>query len=504
MFPAEAARQFGGQTAQGLARGVDEIPVALDGLVLGDESLHVRTLQWLHGRAGCGRPLRLRRNFTTRCCAAQKRRNDSGGPRPPQVAGSRERPPAPNRAKRGRPGYRDAALLRSLLRRPRRVPSPPSTPPAAGSLQALADRCVQCGLCLPVCPTYAQEPLETESPRGRIALLKAWDNGTLAPTEAGDAHLDHCLGCRRCESVCPAGVEYGALLTLGRAQQRQRRRPGIRQRTAEALAARPRLRAGVFALYRRAWPWLPAAWRPMPRPPAETPRPPGRPAPRINEDASATVAVFVGCFAEHYEGPARAALARLLAALGIDAAFPDHPSCCGALHAHAGDTDRAATLSRAVSVDFASADIVLSLASGCHGALGETLGERAVDALAFLAQRADALSFSPCRERIALHVPCTQRTVAKSDDALRRLLARVPDLELVALDAGFGCCGAAGTQMLTDPERAARFRRPLLDPLAGSGATRLLSANIGCRLHLANGTEIPVQHPLEFLAERLI
>lgn len=380
--------------------------------------------------------------------------------------------------------------------------SPPSTPPPSGSLRALADRCVQCGLCLPVCPTYAQEPLETESPRGRIALLKAWDSGALAPTEAGDTHLDHCLGCRRCESVCPAGVEYGALLTLGRARQRQRRRPGLRQRAAETLAARPRLRAGVFALYRRAWPWLPAAWRPMPRPPAETPRPTSRPAPRTSDGAPANVAVFVGCFAEHYEGPARAALARLLAALGIDAIAPERSTCCGALHAHAGDTERAATLRTAVSAEFASADLVLGLASGCHDSLRDALGKRAVDALTFLAEHADTLKFAPCRERIALHVPCTQTTVAKSDGALRALLGRVPELEIVEL--GGGCCGAAGTQMLTDPERAARFRQPLLDRLAVNGAGRVLSANIGCRLHLANGTEVPVQHPLEFLAERLI
>lgn len=376
-------------------------------------------------------------------------------------------------------------------------------PSPSGSLQALADRCVQCGLCLPACPTYASEPLETESPRGRIALLKALDNGALAPTDAGDAHLDHCLGCRRCEAVCPAGVEYGELLTLGRARQRQRRRPGIRQRAAESLAARPRLRAGIFALYRRAWPWLPAAWRPIPRPAIETPTAPSRPASPAHGAPQREVVVFVGCFAQHYEGPARSALVRLLDVLGVDAVFPDRSTCCGALHAHAGDTHRAAALSGAVATDFATAATVLSLASGCHGALSDALGERAIDALTFLARHRDALPFAPCPERIALHVPCTQRTVAKSDGALRALLARVPDLEVIELDAGFGCCGAAGTQMLTDPERAARFRQPLLDQLAVSGAVRLLSANIGCRLHLANGTGIPVQHPLEFLAGRL-
>jgi len=99
-----------------------------------------------------------------------------------------------------------------------------------------------------------------------------------------------------------------------------------------------------------------------------------------------------------------------------------------------------------------------------------------------------------------LHLPCTQRNVVKSDVATRALLARVPGLEVIELDAGHGCCGAAGTQMLTAPGRANTFRQPLLDQFLASGASRLLSANIGCRLHFANGTPLPVQHPLEFLA----
>ena len=108
-----------------------------------------------------------------------------------------------------------------------------------------------------------------------------------------------------------------------------------------------------------------------------------------------------------------------------------------------------------------------------------------------------------CRERVALHLPCTQGNVVRSADATRALLARVPGLEVVELDAGFGCCGAAGTQMATDPVRAAQFRAPLLAQLAASGATCLLSANIGCRLHFANASAVPVRHPLEFLAALL-
>ena len=372
--------------------------------------------------------------------------------------------------------------------------------PAAPTLHALTDQCVQCGLCLPACPTYALESIETESPRGRIALVKAWEAGVLAPTEAGDCHLDNCLGCRRCEAVCPAGVAYGPILTRARAGQRARRATGWRQRAAELLAARSGLRAAVLGLYRWLWPLLPAAMRPLPRPHRAMHGPPALAAVAELPEA----AVFIGCIANHYEGPARAALAALLGAIGLRAHFPDAQTCCGALHDHGGDTATSLRLQAENLRAFTGAEVVLTLASGCHEAVADALGERVVDAAAFMARHAGALSFAPRRERVALHLPCTQRSVVRSDDALRALLARVPELNIVVIDAGFGCCGAAGTQMLTDPARAARFRLPLLDQLAASGATRLLSANIGCRLHLANGTALPVQHPLEFLSECLL
>ena len=196
-------------------------------------------------------------------------------------------------------------------------------------------------------------------------------------------------------------------------------------------------------------------------------------------------------------------MAALLDAVGVRASFPAAQTCCGALHAHGGDSATALRLEAENRRAFAHAEVVLTLASGCHEAVADAVDGRAVDAIAYLAQRIDALHFAPRRERIALHLPCTQRNVVRSDSALRDLLARVPGLEVVVVDAGFGCCGAAGTQMLTDQVRAARFRQPLLDQLAASGATRLLSANIGCRLHLANGATLPVQHPLEFLSECL-
>lgn len=394
----------------------------------------------------------------------------------------------------------------------------PSRPaPGPSPLLALADRCVQCGLCLPHCPTYRLDQAETESPRGRIAYIKAVATGMLAPTAAGDLHLDHCLGCRRCEGACPAGVEYGRLLVGARTAQFERSRPRLAARLRLGLLVRPRLLDRLLGAYRRLHGLLPARWTPLPRPP-----PPARPPPTAN--ARTGVAVFVGCIGGRYEAPARAALARLAAAAGTPLCAPAGQTCCGAAAAHAGDADQAEALAGSNRVAFDGYARVLCLASGCQPTLAASLAQTAPvgDALVFLAASAERLRFrSAGGRRVALHRACTQFALPGSIAATRSLLARVPDLEVVELP-DTGCCGAAGMHMLEFPERAEALRRDVLaaiDGAVGSGGasgraqalqgepglsgTEILSVSLGCRLHLANGSLLPVRHPLELLDEFL-
>ena len=372
-------------------------------------------------------------------------------------------------------------------------------PQAADPLLTLADRCVQCGLCLPSCPTYRLDRNEAESPRGRIALARAFADGALTPDAVADAHLDHCLGCRRCEAVCPAGVQYGELLVEARNRQRERRGAGLRQRAIEWLAARPALLDRLLGAYRALYPLLP---KPLPRPPRKS----RSEAPQPTHVSQPSVALFRGCIARRYDAQTHAALARLCRAARLDVAIPDAQTCCGALHAHAGAKEAAAGLAQRNRAAFAADVPVLSSATGCHASLADALEGHAPvrDACAFLLQHVDALRFRPAHARVALHVPCTQRAVVKSDAALRALLARIPHLDLVELP-DTGCCGAAGSYMFDQPERAHTLRQPLLDAFSATGATLLLSANIGCRLHLAMGdATVSVQHPLEFLVEHLV
>ena len=378
------------------------------------------------------------------------------------------------------------------------APRPAHAESATDRLLALADRCVQCGLCLPHCPTYGLDRTEAESPRGRIALARALTLGTVPFSETTDAHLDHCLGCRSCEAVCPAGVRYGELLVEARSRQRERRRVDWKQWAMEWLASHPRALTALFTLYRLAFPVLPGSLRLLPRPPAQPPLPNLAPQPE-------SVALFLGCVGPAYEATLRNALIRLCAAIGVEAHVPAGQTCCGTLHAHAGNSARADSLADVNRVSFHGHRTVLTLASGCHGNVAQALAGTAqvIDAITFLQTRQGHLHLRERHERIAVHFPCTQRNAVRSVAPLRALLAAVPGLEVVELNAGYGCCGAAGTRMVLEPERAATYRQPLLEQFERSGATRLLSANIGCRLHFANATTAPVQHPLEYLAECL-
>jgi glycolate oxidase iron-sulfur subunit len=359
------------------------------------------------------------------------------------------------------------------------------------NLAHLADSCVQCGLCLPHCPTYQLDCSEAESPRGRIAYMKALATQYIAPTDTGDAHLDHCLGCRRCENVCPANVPYGQILSLARAQQFLRKPPSLPVKLSHALLDKPRLLSLAAGLAR----WngrLPAL-----------PKCIGKKIPPIS-DKQKKLALFVGCIANSYEANTRLHLQYLLASCGFSVEILEGQTCCGTAALHLGDTETVNILAEKNRRAFAQGMDVLSLASGCHEQLARSLAphNKVMDALDFLYSQREFLQFKPANKRIALHIPCSQSNVVKSNQALLALLKRVPDLQIDELP-DHGCCGAAGLHMLAEPKRAADLRAPLMKQIAQTEATELLSSNIGCRLHIANALTIPVRHPIDFLAEHL-
>jgi len=386
-----------------------------------------------------------------------------------------------------------------------------------GRITELADQCVQCGLCLPVCPTYALDRNEAESPRGRIAIASALARGLVDPGTGLREHLDHCLGCLNCEKVCPANVQYGELLIetralLGPAPQRPRlllnliKRPSLMRalrRLGDWLAL-PRWKNRLARRLPAHSPWR-AALLNMP---ARTPAAPVRASGSAGEQRR--IALFPGCVASVDDAEAQQAAVTLLRAAGFHVSVLP-ALCCGAMDLHGGATPAAEQAAQRVrqAWNASGASQLLSVTPGCLGTLRRALpGASVLDPVELLATRAESLHFRPLAQRVALHLPCMQINVARTDATLLQLLRRVPGLEVLSLPRPPYCCGAAGSHLLEFPARAAQLRDATLQRVATLEPQRLLSSNIGCRLHLdagidQQGLRWPSQHPLTLLAQQL-
>jgi len=394
-------------------------------------------------------------------------------------------------------------------------------PPESFPLE-LAERCVKCGLCLPHCPTYVLAGVEGESPRGRIALMQGLATGRLEAGPALARHLESCLGCRACEPVCPAGVPYGELIDAGRALLRERGvQPPPAARLPGWLLLRPRLlRAtmriarlpGVHALARRlgglparAMDLLPAGTR-APRSATSLPR---------GDGARGDVFLFAGCAGAAMDGRSLDDTRLVLQAAGWRVQMPTRQGCCGAIDLHAGRPDDARRLAARNLAAFPGDAPVVACASGCAATLleyarlagdpGARFATRVRDPAELLADV--PLALGPGRyRRVVMHVPCTQRNVTRTATATRRLLARIPGLEIRELPAG--CCGAAGEHFLSHPETADALLAPLLRWLAEDPPDAVVTSNYGCAIHFAAGlrragVQVPVLHAASVVASAL-
>ncbi len=252
------------------------------------------------------------------------------------------------------------------------------------------NRCVHCGLCLAYCPTFSLLGTEMDSPRGRIFLIKSMAEGRIGLSDRTVEHLDLCLGCRACETVCPSGVPYGQLIEAARADI-ERQRPGgplrrlFRWLNFSVLLPHPRLLAlaasglrfyqvsGLQRLMRasgliRLLPAPLPTWEPLL--PTLPPRADRAPLPAVTPAQGAkraTVGLLTGCIQQVAFGPHNRATARVLAKNGVEVVAPRAQACCGALHAHAGEHDTALELARKTIQAFESAGVeqVVVNTSGC-------------------------------------------------------------------------------------------------------------------------------------------
>jgi glycolate oxidase iron-sulfur subunit len=422
---------------------------------------------------------------------------------------------------------------------------------------SVLQQCMHCGMCLPTCPTYDATGRERNSPRGRIALMRAIADGDLEVNRTFADEMSYCLGCLACQTACPAGVNYAVLFETARSDiQRAHVQDSVRRRfwrglTLNFLFMRPQAlrgagrmlrlyqRSGLEALARRLklTSLLPADLRRLePQAPAiaaqfsdqliaarEVPKGPIR----------GRVALLTGCVQDLVFPDINRDTADVALANGFEVETPRSQPCCGSLHAHNGEIDMARELARRL-IDLVPPeryDAIISNAGGCGSHLrhyGPLLAddpayaERAREWDRKLRDVQEWLVEAGCRApsqspfeqptTVTYHESCHLVHGQKISRQPRALLKLLPGITLTELPESSWCCGSAGIYTLTQPDQAEKLLQRKVANVRTTGAAIIATANPGCHLQIARGLKesaenvhgmhvVHVVHPVSLLAE---
>jgi glycolate oxidase iron-sulfur subunit len=405
----------------------------------------------------------------------------------------------------------------------------------------IIEKCVHCGFCLPVCPTYVLWGQEMDSPRGRIYLMKLASEGGTEMNSKWVSHFDSCLGCMACMTACPSGVDYGKLIEATRAQiERQTERstgerryrkfifenftqPGRMRRMRLPLLIYQKLGLQAVARSLGLLNLLPKRLRTMesllPRlgrrekvagvTPASSPK-------------RRRVGLLLGCVQREFFSPVNAATVRVLAAEGCEVIAPPEQPCCGALLVHAGEETTALDLARKTIDAFESASVetIVTNAAGCgsnlkdYGYLLRDDPTYAARARAFSAKCKDISEVltelqpravrKPLNLRVAFHDSCHLQHAQGVRSQPRALLSAIPGLELAEIPEGPICCGSAEIFNLVQPDAANALGDRKAQLIAPLNADVVATGNPGCLLQIQSalsrqGQKTPVVHTIQIV-----
>ena len=412
----------------------------------------------------------------------------------------------------------------------------------------LIDSCVHCGFCLSTCPSYRVIGKETDSPRGRIYLMDALNQGEIPLSAATVQHFDTCLGCLACVTTCPSGVEYDKLIAATRPQiernyTRSPQEKLLRQLIFSIFPYPRRLRIllaplmayqklGLQKLVRSTGllqRFLPAQLVAMesvlPEISAKAFQEPFPSVIPAQGQQRYRVGMILGCVQRIFLPEVNEATVRVLTANGCEVVIPQSQGCCGALSHHQGQEEQAQILARQMIDSFAETEVdaVIINASGCGHTLKEyarilqddpeyqekakEFSSKVKDVQEFLAQVGLTAKLSPLQEApltLVYQDACHMLHGQKISIQPRHLLRQIPGVQLrEPIDAAL-CCGSAGVYNILQPEVGEELGKQKVQNLLNTGASLIASANVGCtvqiRRYLAlQGKKVPLLHPMQLL-----
>ena len=381
--------------------------------------------------------------------------------------------------------------------------------------------CVHCGFCTATCPTYQLLGDELDSPRGRIYLIKQVLEGN-GVTRKTQTHLDRCLTCRACETTCPSGVQYGRLLDIGRelVDRRVMRSPLKRlQRFAlRKLLPYPNCFSILLKMGHLFKPFMPASLkRKIPNT--------QKIKPALKQQHKRKMLVLQGCAQSVATPNTNNASANILHKLNIELIDAADAGCCGAVSHHLSAPQEALDFMRR-NIDAwwpyieQGAEAVVITASGCGTVVKEyghllkhdqQYADKAEKISVLTKDISEVLSaenlpferIKPRTKNIAFHSPCTLQHGQKLDGVVESILQRC-GFELTQVNDAHLCCGSAGTYSILQADLSRQLLDNKLSALQKGLPEVIVTANVGCQLHMQSKADVAVRHWVELLDESFV
>jgi glycolate oxidase iron-sulfur subunit len=336
-------------------------------------------------------------------------------------------------------------------------------------------------------------------------------------TENTRRHLDSCLSCRSCETTCPSDVKYGRLLDISRGLMEKELPRPLKDKWLRWALARVLPNRKLFALLLR----LGQAFRPMLPGKLRSKVPPRKKAtPRPAAHHNRIVLALAGCVQPSATPNTNAAAARVLDKLGITLVEAPKAGCCGAVNYHLSEHDKGLERMRQ-NIDAwwpiieSGAEAIVMTASGCgamvqdyghllredsaYAAKAQKVSDLCIDLGAFLLkQNLETLKVQDNSEKVAFHCPCTLQHAMKQSGVVEQVLVKA-GINLAVTKDKHLCCGSAGTYSILQSEMSQTLLDNKLKALSIDNPDRIVTANIGCQMHLESKSRVPVQHWIELL-----
>lgn len=392
--------------------------------------------------------------------------------------------------------------------------------PRAEEAAAILRSCVHCGFCTATCPTYQLLGDELDGPRGRIYLMKSFFEGGEVTRET-QAHLDHCLTCRNCETTCPSGVQYHTLLDIGRAAIEEKvGRPfseTLVRNTLRKVLPTPQIFDPLLKTGQLLRPVLPKSLK------QKIPANSVKAKPRPSQAHARKMLILEGCVQPSLSPNTNTATARILDKLGIQVISATEAGCCGAVDYHLNAHDAGLQRARR-NIDAwwpmieSGTEAIIQTASGCgafvkeyadllkddpdYADKAEVVSRLSQDLVEILAREDLSQLTLNASQTLAFHCPCTLQHALKLNGAVEQVLRKL-GFSLTQVPNAHLCCGSAGTYSVTQPELSMQLRDNKLDALESGKPDIIATANIGCQTHLNGAGRTHVRHWIEIVEEAL-